>query len=998
MKFAISTNKYIILLSIFLIFSELFSEDYEFPIKPGTDLWRLLPYEEKIDLLQIPQKQINKLSTSGLIRSYVEFPLNSLIFAYSNKENAISRIYYEFNGLRELINRPDVGKELILYLKRMEPTNFRDTLKLAKFKTFYVFLEVLCLNDLLLSKLSNSEIEELSKILIGYFNQKSTKFYTVFGSYGLYINSLSINKLNKICNNRGINFPHQLIDSQFYILSNEETNTNTSLRFEPPHWVYDDFPVFTPNGKEVMAHKLNLDESDPIDDWIYEWQVQTVNLIQGFVLDATPVPFSGTTEYNCHGYAWHYSLPQYNDKVWIGILFEPLDIEKSFWTDGVHSIDGLPSYVPCLESEATHVVYDPDKINNGQYNDHSMRKISNTGSYDYEAKWAELNFVKHKKGHDPYSDKGNIIPFSEYLYFKSKTPYHIPIKLLSDVTLSGTYTCSGTTIPAGVTLTILPGTVINFTNNTGFIVNGTLNAKVTSYPYSPITFTRSGSSGSWSGIYVSPTGNADFKRCNISYASSGIESDNGGIVNIDRTNITNCFYALRASGLTSLDLSGTEITNYTYNGSFFDVGSSLWAEYSLISYDIQEEPDVAQIGIKNYGGDIEFQIGEISHNGQGLYLVNNGWANLGEEYEENGFNNIVCNVVDINTSEDILAQENYWGGDEPDNFSGNGDVEYDPWLEEPDDDNPYDGECSGYNKSSDSDISKVEASVSKFSSDDYKLYKQGYSKYKKEDFAAAISDFENLISKYPETFFARFALQKWLLLKFQLDSKSEILPYLSSLKESKSVTLTDFVNQMEVLAYRKMNQPGTALSLTTTSKNKSKSDMYNSFFKYQEGLIYKNDLNDSKKAETSFNEYLQEYPDDGRNSIVSHQLETLLASSQTLSKSTSEASLSNSEDNIPDQFELYAAYPNPFNPSTTFRYASPWDGIVKVEIYNALGQRVRLFEKSHFSKGTNELVWNGKNDFGSMVTSGIYFVRFIAESKRDKTQRFEGLSKVIFLK
>ena len=91
-------------------------------------------------------------------------------------------------------------------------------------------------------------------------------------------------------------------------------------------------------------------------------------------------------------------------------------------------------------------------------------------------------------------------------------------------------------------------------------------------------------------------------------------------------------------------------------------------------------------------------------------------------------------------------------------------------------------------------------------------------------------------------------------------------------------------------------------------------------------------------------------------------------------------------------------YPNPFNSSTIFRYASPWDGFVKVEIYNSLGQCVRLFERTHFLKGTNELIWNGQNDTGNIVPSGIYFIRFTAESAENKTQRFEGFSKVIFLK
>ena len=438
------------------------------------------------------------------------------------------------------------------------------------------------------------------------------------------------------------------------------------------------------------------------------------------------------------------------------------------------------------------------------------------------------------------------------------------------------------------------------------------------------------------------------------------------------------------------------MTNHSNCVAHIDVGSSLTSEYSLLSYTVPSEPDICQIGVKNLGGDFYALYSQISDNGQGLFNTDDSWADLGydEWSEETGFNNIVCNLIDINTFEDIVACCNYWGGDEPDNFDGDGEVEYDPWLEECDDQNPFDGECGGLYKSSGSGLAKSAESVSKFLSEDYKLYKQGHSKYKKEDFSAAISDFENLISKYPESFFARFALQKWLLIKFKLNSKNEILPYLSSLKESKSVDLSDYANQMEVLAYRKLNQYNTALSLTTASKNKSKSDLYNSFFKYQEALIYKNDLKDSKCAEISFNEYEQEYPEDGRIPLINQHLNSISASNQSLSKKDI-FNNSDLDSYIPLEFELIGNYPNPFNPETNIQFTLAEQANVTIHIYNILGQKIWNNTQVALSSGKHDILWNGQNEFGENVSSGFYIIHFVAES--DKI-RFEDSSRMLLIR
>lgn len=78
---------------------------------------------------------------------------------------------------------------------------------------------------------------------------------------------------------------------------------------------------------------------------------------------------------------------------------------------------------------------------------------------------------------------------------------------------------------------------------------------------------------------------------------------------------------------------------------------------------------------------------------------------------------------------------------------------------------------------------------------------------------------------------------------------------------------------------------------------------------------------------------------------------------------------------VPDRVWLGQNYPNPFNPVTTIRYAVPESGRVSMAVYNLLGQRVRGLVNRQVLAGEHFVTWDGKNDFGATVSSGIYVYR-----------------------
>jgi hypothetical protein len=102
-------------------------------------------------------------------------------------------------------------------------------------------------------------------------------------------------------------------------------------------------------------------------------------------------------------------------------------------------------------------------------------------------------------------------------------------------------------------------------------------------------------------------------------------------------------------------------------------------------------------------------------------------------------------------------------------------------------------------------------------------------------------------------------------------------------------------------------------------------------------------------------------------------------------------SIETEEENIPSDYMLYQNYPNPFNPTTTIEYALPTEGNVKLEVYNSLGQLVNVLVERYQNAGRQKVSWNGKDSYGSSVSSGIYFYRL-------KTNNFSQVKKMILMK
>jgi hypothetical protein len=93
----------------------------------------------------------------------------------------------------------------------------------------------------------------------------------------------------------------------------------------------------------------------------------------------------------------------------------------------------------------------------------------------------------------------------------------------------------------------------------------------------------------------------------------------------------------------------------------------------------------------------------------------------------------------------------------------------------------------------------------------------------------------------------------------------------------------------------------------------------------------------------------------------------------------------------PDAFELSQNYPNPFNPETEISYVLPNACQVELSVYNLLGQKVKTLVDEFQSAGLKNVKWDGKDENGANVASGVYFYKI-------KAREFTETKKMIMLK
>jgi len=133
---------------------------YEYPVQPGTANWKAFDtHDEMVASVQIPEKTLKEMSTDGLVRTTLQYPLYLDVLAFNSFQQGMEKITADFNGLQELLDRPDAGKSLLSLYAQMDPA------ETSKYPTLdFIKVETLLAQRKILATLSIDERVDLLKV------------------------------------------------------------------------------------------------------------------------------------------------------------------------------------------------------------------------------------------------------------------------------------------------------------------------------------------------------------------------------------------------------------------------------------------------------------------------------------------------------------------------------------------------------------------------------------------------------------------------------------------------------------------------------------------------------------------------------------------------------------------------------------------------------------------------------------------------------------------
>lgn len=95
---------------------------------------------------------------------------------------------------------------------------------------------------------------------------------------------------------------------------------------------------------------------------------------------------------------------------------------------------------------------------------------------------------------------------------------------------------------------------------------------------------------------------------------------------------------------------------------------------------------------------------------------------------------------------------------------------------------------------------------------------------------------------------------------------------------------------------------------------------------------------------------------------------------------------------MPIEYSLEQNYPNPFNPTTKINFNIPQNSNVRLEIFNIIGEKIAtLISNKEYQPGSFTVDWNGTNQFGNQVPSGVYLYKLSAG-------KFSSVKKMMMIK
>lgn len=195
------------------IYHQLNFSDY---VDINSEEWKNMPKKEKKALMQIPESELKAMSTKELVEAYLNCAYTRSFFLFSKVDKYYDKLRRGFNGVNELINRPDVTDEIIKYYLNMDPQD--NTINSAGIQMpFQIqFIEYLIGNPDLVKKFNSEQLCLIASELVNKYQIKSNIQPIVIENFESNIYAISrvlgrdeTGKKNEMYSIDGINFLHK---------------------------------------------------------------------------------------------------------------------------------------------------------------------------------------------------------------------------------------------------------------------------------------------------------------------------------------------------------------------------------------------------------------------------------------------------------------------------------------------------------------------------------------------------------------------------------------------------------------------------------------------------------------------------------------------------------------------------------------------------------------------------------------------------------------------
>jgi tetratricopeptide (TPR) repeat protein len=255
----------------------------------------------------------------------------------------------------------------------------------------------------------------------------------------------------------------------------------------------------------------------------------------------------------------------------------------------------------------------------------------------------------------------------------------------------------------------------------------------------------------------------------------------------------------------------------------------------------------------------------------------------------------------------------------------------------------------------------------------------------------ALALFEGLVGKYPDHFAGRRALAFVSRCLYKLNRRNETVARMNQLVQNHAgKEVFGLAQSFTTGELVKNRQYAEAIATSQTILNDFPKTTLAKYALYDLGSIYWYRLEDQKTGEAYYRQLIADWPDDD---LTISALATLGEWKPALGKGNAPA-LTKTQ-NVPAKYALSQNFPNPFNPQTLIQYQLPEASHIILKIYNLFGQEVRTLVAGQREAGYHVEIWDGRNDFGEKVASGVYFYRLSAGPNATQPNGFQFTRKMV---